>query len=182
MRTLITLSTVFTVSLTAHAAVNITALEVSGDVVFTAAGTLDLSSLTFAGSGLAFNQINASASYLSMGSGFADSYISVTGPSSFGTSEFTSSTTFSGDGIVFTSTNLLVPAGYVSGTALSSTMTFEDATLESLGLTPGSYTWSWGSDSATLTISAPAVPEPTTYALLGGLAALGFAAWRRRRG
>ncbi|MEM8549272.1 MAG: PEP-CTERM sorting domain-containing protein [Verrucomicrobiota bacterium] len=27
-----------------------------------------------------------------------------------------------------------------------------------------------------------AVPEPSTYAALGGLAALAFALWRRRRG
>ena len=36
-------------------------------------------------------------------------------------------------------------------------------------------------DLGTLTVQASAIPEPATYAVLGGLAALGFAADRRRR-
>jgi hypothetical protein len=36
-------------------------------------------------------------------------------------------------------------------------------------------------NGAILTATASAVPEPSTYAALAGLAALGFVAWRRRR-
>ena len=66
---------------------------------------------------------------------------------------------------------IAVPEDAVSGAALgTSTATFANATLMSLGLTPGTYVWAWGSgataDSFTLEIAtargASAVPEPGT--------------------
>jgi hypothetical protein len=48
--------------------------------------------------------------------------------------------------------------------------TWDGATFSSLGLTPGSYEWTWGSgataDTFTLDIEAPA-PEPASLTLLG---------------
>ncbi len=77
-----------------------------------------------------------------------------------------------------------MPAGYVSGSALTDSATYDNQTLSSLGATPGTYTWRWGSgataDSFTLDIPAPSVPEPASLALFGtGLA--GFGVIRRRR-
>ena len=82
-----------------------------------------------------------------------------------------------------------VPQGYVSGTPLgTSTATFSNATISSLGLTPGAYVWTWGdgatADSFTLDISsvgaaAPA-PEPATWAMMV-LGLVGLALLRTRR-
>ncbi len=61
---------------------------------------------------------------------------------------------------------------YVSGAALSDSATWNNSTISSLGLTPGTYTWAWGggdhADSFVINIKAPApaVPEPASLALL----------------
>lgn len=74
----------------------------------------------------------------------------------------------------------------MSGAPLSGSSTFANQTLASLGVTPGSYVWTWGSganaDSPTLNIIAPAVPEPSSLVLagMGSLAAFGRV-WGRRR-
>jgi hypothetical protein len=74
----------------------------------------------------------------------------------------------------------------MSGDPLSDTSTYDNATFASLGATPGTYTWTWGSgahaDSFTLQIGAAAVPEPSTWAMmLLGFAGLGFAGHRKAR-
>jgi hypothetical protein len=84
-----------------------------------------------------------------------------------------------------------VPAGYVSGNLLSDTSTYANQTFGSLGLTPGTYVYDWGTgnQSFTLMIGASAapgpppspVPEPASAALLGvALAGLLLAGTMRR--
>jgi hypothetical protein len=73
---------------------------------------------------------------------------------------------------------LFVPSGYVSRTALSDNSTYDSATFASLGLTPGSYVWSWGkgadADTFTIDVGSP-IPEPASLALVAtGLIGLGL--------
>jgi hypothetical protein len=66
----------------------------------------------------------------------------------------------------------LLPQGYVSGDPLSDSATYTGATFASLGVTPGTYVWTWGSgadaDNFTLQIGPTAAPEPSSLLLLAG--------------
>ena len=79
---------------------------------------------------------------------------------------------------------LYVPQGYVSNTALSNSMTFNSATLDSLGVTPGTYVWSWGTglpnQNFTLIIGGAGVPDGGSTVSLLGYGLLGLAALRRK--
>jgi PEP-CTERM motif len=69
----------------------------------------------------------------------------------------------------------------VSGTYLSDTSTWNNTTLAALGVTSGTYTWTWGTGPTadSFTLEAGPVPEPATCALLGsGLLGLMFARHR----
>lgn len=94
-----------------------------------------------------------------------------------------------GSRIAFTSGRLLgVSTDYVSGSALGTTVTtFTNATFASLGLTAGSYVWTWGTglnaDRLTINVGpvASAVPEPAGWAMMiGGFGLVGGAMRRRK--
>jgi hypothetical protein len=118
----------------------------------------------------------------------ADIYIPVTGPANFGGGENSAPTTGVGDTFGLEAGEaLIVPHGYVSGTALNATDTYAGQTFSSLGLTPGTYTWTWGTgahaDSLTVNVGTASVPEPSSL-VLSGIAVAGVMAymWRRRTG
>ena len=72
---------------------------------------------------------------------------------------------------------LIVPLGYISGSALSDSSTYDNATLASHGVTPGTYVWTWGTganQNFTLRIGATSVPDggSTIGLLILALAAL----------
>jgi hypothetical protein len=86
-------------------------------------------------------------------------------PESFG-SGYTAPTSYSGDTFGIQNGSLgkdiVLPLGYTSGSPLSGTATFANKTISSMGLTPGTYLYDWGSDSITLEIETPAsTPTPT---------------------
>ncbi len=68
------------------------------------------------------------------------------------------------------------PSGYTSGTPISVSETYEDASLSTFNFMQGVYEWSWPADKVTLNI----IPEPSTASLLA-LVAGGVAFSRRRR-
>jgi hypothetical protein len=47
---------------------------------------------------------------------------------------------------------LYVPVGYTSNTTISGTSTYANQTISGMGLTPGVYTWSWGTGGNTSTL------------------------------
>ena len=78
---------------------------------------------------------------------------------------------------------VVVPSGYVSGTALSSSATWNSATVASLGVTPGTYVWSWGAGANqdfTLIIRGAGVPDGGSTVSLLGFALVGLTALRRK--
>jgi PEP-CTERM motif-containing protein len=175
----------------AQAAYIVTLEEQGISVVATGSGTIDTTDLTFLFNGSALPPlIEPNDSSIIVGiytTTYAEYGGSFSGPSNFGSGNNIQATTGSGDfvGIVPINGNFFVPTGYVSDTNLSSSATWTNATFASIGVTLGTYTWTWGSgvdaDSFTLQIgAAPDVPEPTSLLLLS-TGMLGFGAVFRRK-
>jgi hypothetical protein len=81
-------------------------------------------------------------------------------------------------------TGMFLPSGYVSGNPLSDMAIYFNATFASLGLTPGTYVWAWGTglknQNVTLIIGGAGVPDGGSTVMLLGFALLGLAALRRK--
>jgi hypothetical protein len=174
-------------------AYTVTLQQMGSNVVANGSGAINLTGLTFFSSGIDFTaRIRAGVGVIITGppggSGDVDLYTGFTGPPSFGSGFFFFPNTGSGDIVGIDAQSfgglLAVPPGYLSGAALSDSMTFNNATLASLGVTPGTYVWTWGARGAnqnfTLVIRAAGVPEGGTTVSLLGCALLGLAALRRK--
>jgi hypothetical protein len=134
--------------------------QVGLDVTVTGSGTIDLTDLSLRANGAASALTIPSVATLLIGVGNYDIYQTVSGPSNFGSGGAANATSATGDRLAIIAGQFIdVPLGYVSGTALSGTATWSNTTLAQLGVTPGTYTWNWGSgahaDSLTLVITAP---------------------------
>jgi hypothetical protein len=179
------------VAVPAQAAYVVTLQQVGANVVATGSGTIDLTGLTPTDTTNDFRSgIIPNTGAIAIGTPIfenEDLYTGFSGPSSFGSGVGTfPSSSGSGDKVAIDGDLLAVPTGYISGHALADTSIYDAATFATLGVTPGTYEWTWGTgpdaDSFTLQIGPVAVPEPASSLplLVMGLAGLGLVLRTRR--
>jgi hypothetical protein len=140
----------------------VTILEVGSNVIMSGSGSLNVTGL-IEGSVQTAGGVNGTLGYWVIGQSnlffarkFFGNNLNVY-PNSFG-SGYTAPTSYSGqtfgiqDGSL--GKDIILPIGYTSGSPLSGTATFANKTISSMGLTPGTYLYDWGSDSITLQIGS----------------------------
>ena len=173
-------------------AFTVTLQQVGSNVVANGSGAFNLSGLTGAGNiDGGSSGVRASIGFIGIHpvGGLLPSYMGFTGPTSFGSSgHLFLADASNGNSVAISGLKgiLVVPVGYLSGNPLLNTMTFNNATFASLGVTPGTYVWTWGTglenQNFTLVIGGAGVPDGGSTVSLLGCALLGLAALRRRLG
>jgi len=165
------------VSPAAQAGYIVTLKQVGPNVVATGSGAIDLTGLSFFESDSFPGLIAADTGTIITGPTSAmppaNFFQGVSGPISFGSGGLRDADSGSGDYVGIGgsrgSGSVLVPQGYVSGTALSDSMTFNNETFSTLGVIPGTYVWTWGTgvnQNFTLQIGAAVPDSGSTFALL----------------
>jgi len=129
--------------------------EVGFDVVMTISGTLNINDLTLVESGAGPFMVGgmgvSTATFVSGADGnYYDIYSGfTTTATSFGSGAGFTSDLNSGDifGVIINMTppyTLIVPTGYVSGTEITSSQTFNDRSFATMGLVEDTYSYTWG--------------------------------------
>ena len=174
-------------------AYTITLEQMGANVVATGSGAINLTGVTLFGGVIQSIGVQGNPAFIRTGGSrdpFVSGYMGFTGPASIGPgTQLIGVNHTSGDPVgvdtVPNNSFILVPEFYVSGTALSSSATWNNATFASLGVTPGTYVWSWGTglpnQNFTLIIGG-AVPDGGSTVFLLGCALLGLTALRRKLG
>jgi hypothetical protein len=172
-------------------AYTVTLEQIGANVVGTGSGALNFIDLNF-NSFLHTNaQINPSGGTILTGlqdQVFSEDIYtgSITGPTSFGSGGLTNASSGSGFlvGINGALDQVFIPGGITTNQPLPGSATWNNATFASLGLTPGTYTWTWGTglpnQNYTLIIGGAGVPDGGSTVSLLGFAMLGLAALRRK--
>jgi hypothetical protein len=144
------------------------------NVVASGSGTIDLNGLTSVGALTGGAAIIPATGIILTGpatSGTFDAYAGFIGPTNFGSGRGAFATTGTGDFVGENTKLIAVPLGYVSDHPLLDSSTYAGQTFASLGVTPGTYIWTWGpgaDQSFALQIGLlAAVPEPSSVLLLG---------------
>lgn len=175
----------------ANASVLINITQAGANVDVTATGSLDLTGATFNHhQGYSTGIIPGGSNwYIALGTTAGMDWYDLTSVTlpfgtsgTFFTSALTSGDAFSIWGFVGGQPQVGLSTGYTSGTPISADMMFPGQTIAGLTLIPGTYTFTIPSDTIILTIGGGTVPEPSTWVMmLNGVAALGFARYRRRK-
>ncbi|HEX5488690.1 MAG TPA: hypothetical protein VFX04_06050 [Rhodanobacteraceae bacterium] len=168
-------------------------VQQGGNVVATGSGALDLTGLNFLYATQVTNGLWPGTAFITTGiydsfDDEVDKYSgSITGPTNFGsgTSIFVI-TEGNGDVVSISRIDLLgniyVPSGYVFGTALAGSAAWNNASFASLGVTPGTYKWTWGSGAEQSFTLRIAVSEPAALGVFGlGVLLIGAFVGLRRR-
>jgi hypothetical protein len=167
------------------APMTVTIYESGSNVVMSASGTVDLSGLTlvsssigpFGNGGLGINNATfvcgASGSSGSSYSGFTSV------PSNFGSGSGLPNSSGTGQafGVIMDMAPpylLVVPTGYTSGANISSTQTFNNTSLSTLGLTNGTYTYTWSGGSIDVVVGGTPGPTGTPAPTGAGIGAWYF--------
>ena len=128
----LTIITLWGVSIRPAQAYTVTLEQVGSNVVGNGSGPIDLTGLTFSRRGTAQPIIKAAnPAFILTGAVMGvDVYAGITGPTSFGSGDLFFADSGSGDpvGMRISDMTLGVPHGYVSGAALSSSATWNNAT------------------------------------------------------
>jgi hypothetical protein len=128
----------------------VTISQVGSDVVWNGSGSFNLAALSsIAGSNMGSVYSPSFGLWIIGPNASTDQYSGVTTyPSSFGsgTVAFVTSSSGSTFGVILVGSErvLNVPSGYVSNTTISGSATYETQTIAGMGLSSGTYTWSWG--------------------------------------
>ena len=159
--------------------------QAGSDVQASGQGAFDLDGMTPIGDGMSEHRIWSVLGFFLFGTQDFMAYGSTfSGPGIFGNGGEVQATQWNGDsaGLWVEQGFFYVPLGYVSGSALSNAATWANTTLADLGLSTGTYSYTFGTNTYNVIVgdaSVPTVPVPATLPLV--LAALGGLALLRRR-
>jgi len=170
---------------TSRAAITLTIQEIGSDVEASYTGTLDTTNMNFTGN-LLGSPVKINPSEGLFYADIVDSHSEATSPwnqapTAFGSGgeELPESVSVSsGNSFSFSPSVVRLSNSFFSGDSLDGSLTFENETLQTLGITPGTYNATFGSGD-TFTINA--IPEPSSYGFLLGAAGLATAIFCRRR-
>jgi hypothetical protein len=168
----------------ARAAYIVTFSEVGPNVVANGSGSINLTGLTLTSSpGINFTQgfiVPFVAEEVTGPAGLLDAvYTGFSGPTSFGSGGGAFADFGSGDlvaeGVFILGPPpvILLSRDYQSGAPLVDSSTYLNANFATLGVTPGTYVYTWSSDSFTVQIGPAVVPAPLIGSGLPGLLAVG---------
>jgi len=163
-----------------------------GTVSYSGTGSLNFGGMQASDTGILISTLEgaginpAAGSFVNSGFGStpppptANKYTGITGPTSLGSGAKTGGPSF-GYGFWFfpSAGELYIGSSYTSGSPLNISGMYPGKTIGTLGLTPGTYTWTLGTGAQSDTLTMNVVPEPSSFALLG-FAAAGLLVRRKR--